>query len=1445
MHIPQELHGYIQLDRTFRDIQIDVSDGDAFDFRSEFNMGPELGWDELLEGYRTVILSEAGMGKTEEIRQVALRLRTDNKKAFFLRIEHLPYDFEDAFEVGTLNEFQQWVESTDEAWLLLDSVDEARLRSPRDFEKAIRAIGRRVQKATERVHIILTSRTSSWRSHTDLELCEQHLPSSHQTRNTSAPNSSTPPDLDMYSDTVRGQVDVEDLKERPVSPGYRIVALEELSIPQIEVFARVRGVSDINTFLDQIDRSDALSFTSRPQDLQELIEFWIQNQRIGSRLELMENSVSRRLIERDQNRVEAQPLSSSRARAGARILAAACILSQEQTIQVPEGSHRTSGIPIHALLPDWNGVEHLTLLSRPIFDEAIYGTVRFHHRTVREYLTAEWLNGLLERPVSRRKVEGLLFREQYGIKVIVPTMRPVLPWLALKNPPILNKIIAIAPEVLLEGGDPSALNLETRRTILVRVCEELATGMSAHSAQAYAAVQRFASPDLADEIRSLLDRYASNSELKTFLIRMVWIGRIESLKGEAKALALDPKTAHYARTSAIRALCAVGEVSDLDDLRHSFVQEGEIVARDYLAEIVAGSTPTVETTKWLLTVIEKVEAKKLYSSDSLTRSVVNFVERAPIEIVPAIAVGFNQILEEEPFIEQSVCKISERNAWAAEPALVAIERLINERRPEALLHSALGLLSKLEALRDWVHDLDDVREKLRTLVPQWPELNRKMFWFDVQSSRESEFRVKHALRLTDFRQASLRGVLWEFGADDFDSIVASIEAEPELDDKLVAMSLAFDIYEKCERPASWLERLTEVSKDNSELEGRLCCLLNPPTAEWERRQEVWNKNAEKRKAQQVDGQERTKAFIIAHVEEMCATHSMHSEKSLGILWYLNERLREMERRGTHRTVGQWSSLSGEFGEEVAQAYRMGVMTYWRKLRPVLRSEGADPRSTPITVILGLAGLDIEATESSDWPTRLSEEDMDIACRYATYELNGFPRWLPMLFETNSDFVGQYILREIEYELKTDMPEADSHYLLSDVRWSGQWAWNWLAPALLRVLQANDVLNSSNLGRALTVVQGSTTVNDNELAKLAAAKIATCRSIDVAAIWHAVWVGVEPEEGIASAAKHLSSIEDDSEQKRFAMNLVTKLSASRFSEASVVRQAYSRPQYLKELYLLVLRYIRVEEDIHHDDVSSYTPTLRDNAQDARNALFQQLTRIPGKEAFVALDEISKQHPRTRSQPWLASYAKSKAEQDADHVAWLPERVLEFHQDLERTPRNHRELAELGILRLLDFKEDCEDGDESIAIVLGRVTEETEMRNYIAHQLREKSFCRYTIAQEEEMADAKRPDLRFHGAGFDAPVPVELKLAERWPGPRLFERLETQLTGDYLRDSRSVRGIFVLVNRKSGKHWRVPSGGRVDFDALVIALENHWRSIANGYPNVEEISVIGIDLTKRFK
>lgn len=712
-------YDFVELNRTFHELSKYARESDEFDLSEAFHVGTVLTWADLLKNYRTVILSEAGSGKTEEIRATARKLRSEGKAAFFLRLEHIANDFDVAFEVGSLDEFDAWLASDGEAWLLLDSVDEARLRDPRDFDLAVRKLGGRVKLATQRVHIILTGRAHAWRPKSDPELCERWLPFGAAQINVYK---------DDPSDTAAPENDEEGIgstetRRQEDEPVFKVVALDDLKKEQIEAFSAARGIAETKPFIDAIERADAWSFTSRPQDLQELVDFWLDQTRIGTRLEIMRNSIERRLTEFSENRAELRPLSSSRAREGVRLLAAATTLGRDQTIQIQDGTDNKNGIRIGSVLSDWEFPDQSTLLSRPIFDQMIYGTVRFHHRPVREYMAAEWLAELLKRPASRRSVEALLFRNQYGLDVIVPTTRPILPWLAILDERIRERLRKIAPEVLFEGGDPSALPLPTRRIILGEVCEQIASDRAGMEATSYAAVQRFANDDLVEDIRRLLKLYESNDELQGFLVRMIWLGELKDLLPEAKQVALTVGASKYTRIAAFRAVSAVGTAADHEELRQAFLKEAESLDRHWLGELLSDLQPTATLIDWLLATVAKTADKEKYTVDHLDDSVTKFVEGAPLQSLPKLIAGLEALLAQPPYIEGRYCEVSKRFAWLLKAAAAGVERLIETRHPFARDPTSLEVFYKLRSLRNWHEETREIKTSFATLVHAWSELN--------------------------------------------------------------------------------------------------------------------------------------------------------------------------------------------------------------------------------------------------------------------------------------------------------------------------------------------------------------------------------------------------------------------------------------------------------------------------------------------------------------------------------------------------------------------------------------------------------------------------------------------------------------------------------------------------------------------------------------------------
>lgn len=147
---------HIELNRTFREL---LAKEPANDTLTLYPGSATMSLPALLDELRVVILSEGGSGKTQEIHEAARRLRAEGKAAFFMRLEHVSHDFDSAFVEGDLAEFEKWLASSEPGWLMLDSVDESRLRSAQDFERAIRKVATRLSKAKQRARLLVTSRS--------------------------------------------------------------------------------------------------------------------------------------------------------------------------------------------------------------------------------------------------------------------------------------------------------------------------------------------------------------------------------------------------------------------------------------------------------------------------------------------------------------------------------------------------------------------------------------------------------------------------------------------------------------------------------------------------------------------------------------------------------------------------------------------------------------------------------------------------------------------------------------------------------------------------------------------------------------------------------------------------------------------------------------------------------------------------------------------------------------------------------------------------------------------------------------------------------------------------------------------------------------------------------------------------------------------------------------
>ena len=100
--------------------------------------------------------------------------------------------------------------------------------------------------------------------------------------------------------------------------------------------------------------------------------------------------------------------------------------------------------------------------------------------------------------------------------------------------------------------------------------------------------------------------------------------------------------------------------------------------------------------------------------------------------------------------------------------------------------------------------------------------------------------------------------------------------------------------------------------------------------------------------------------------------------------------------------------------------------------------------------------------------------------------------------------------------------------------------------------------------------------------------------------------------------------------------------------------------------------------------------------------------------------------------------------------------------ETNPRTDSELFRIVLNRLTDIKDDVERSDNSLREEVPGDPEEYVLRRWLARKLNERSRHRYTIPQEEEIDQERRPDLRAENPRTP-PVSIEIKWANRWTFP----------------------------------------------------------------------------------
>ncbi|MBA3015420.1 MAG: hypothetical protein KKD63_05760 [Proteobacteria bacterium] len=1426
------IDNYIPLERQFSPVPKSQEDAESDEILSSWGHVKLKTWDDMDREFRCVILAEAGAGKTEELRQHARVLATLGKSSFFIRIEDIEADFYNAFEVGEEAHFQTWLQSTEDAWFFLDSVDESRLENPRAFEKALRRFAKGIKEGAHRAHIYLSSRPYAWHPSEDRRLLDEI----------------------MFLAAPQKEHDGDEDQQSEPQSALTIYSMRPLDKERIRRFCVASEAKDIDRLLHEIERANLWGLAERPFDLGSILAKWEGDNTLGGRLELLRHNIDKRLRDdHNSDRAQRQPLNLERAREGARRLAAAVILTGQVGLNVPDATPVKPGIEAESVLADWDPNDVCALLERGIFNDIIYGAVRFRNRDVRELLAAEWFDGLLKSGNSRYSVEALFFREQYGEEIITPRLRPILPWLILLDNEIRRRALKFHPEIAVEEGDPSRLPLLERQRILADIVRRIVSDEDNRSARDNCSIARIANLDLSEDTQQLIDKYFDNDDAIFFLGRLVWQGGMASCVSPFIDIAQDSSRGIYARRVSARAVMTCGSVEQKRNLWQRINESDDLLPRGLLAEIVEAAEPDSHNIEQLMISLGKLARHERYNSDGLDDAFHFFIERLPVSNgqveISHLLDGLNSYLDRPPYVERKECHVSKEYAWLLGPATHAIERVVVARSTVALGGTALSIMLKVPAVRYWSDDdFREYKSDLHKYVPNWPELNDALYWASVDQARAATA-LKSGEPLTNDWSISWLGHYWAFDAASLSRLLNYIGCRQLKDDRLVALSTAYRVYVQADRLAHVLASLRGAVADDHVLRDQLEIFLNPPVPQMLRRQEEEHTEYLRK---QDEKNKRKKQARDTWIEELRINpdrvrnppNFTPGEWTNDQCWLLHEVLgRDLK---TSRSEGaNWQALIPDFGDAVARAYRDAAINHWRHFMPTLQSEGVKRDNTTLcSLIFAMAGLEIEAAETADFPRHLNESQVRHALRYITWELNGFPSWFECVHKAFPALVNEAVIQELLWELENTGSDQPMHYILHDLVYHAPWLHSSMAPVLLEWVEANPTRIEKNRHYCLHILANGGT-DPARLAALARRQIEQTNDRESIPWWYALRVDCDPANGITEVEQWLSGLDEEVASRSAQIFVTALMGGSHVRNGGPSIGHFRTAEHLKSLYILMHRYIRVQEDINRANGGVYTPELRDDAQDARNRLFNLLSEIPGKASYTFIKQLIHEHPDPNYRPWMAKQAYKRAEEDGDLESWTAEQVNAFDRLQTITPATHRQLFDLAVQHLHDLKNWLERGNDSPWRTWQRSNGETEMRTLIAGWLNQQCHRQYTTAQEPELANSQRMDIWLHNTNVHSPVPIELKLLDKdWTGPDLCERLRNQLAGDYLREESAGCGVMLLVFQGRGpeKRWMV-NGQLVGLSELAGALKIYWQSIAGQYPGVEAIDVIVIDLTQR--
>ena len=1440
-NLDQELEGdqsQMRIDRSFCDIAEDkILDIDQAASLANIRRSSSIGWDDLLKSQRILIVSEAGAGKTYECQKQRDVLWETGDAAFFVELAQLAHNsLREMLSMEEDRRLDAWlISQSDTATFFLDSVDELKLTLG-SFKVALAKLSRALNGQFGRARIVITTRPTP----VDQQLVRDILPTKE-------------PIEEVVDAEKFALIALNKIKSEPKNRGssqWRNVALLPLSNDQIRAIALECGVTDPAALLSDINRRHAQEFTRRPQDLIQLCIDWRDHKRIRTHFQQVAYDVDVKLRPRLDPGEKVQ-LSADRALEGASRLALGALLTRKLTLrhsaEADKGGTSEAALDPAVVLPDWTPGERETLLERALFGFASYGRVRFHHRSVVEYLAAERLKALLAKGMPFRALKRLLLAETaYAKKIVRPSLRPVAAWLSLQHEGLFEEIRDREPEVLLNFGDPESLTAHRRGQALRAYVDRYGRGGWRGMNVPWIQVQRFASRDLASEVRQLWLGGIENEEVRRLLLMLIDVGEMTLCTDIAY------ETAVHRDASDIERLYAIEALASLNDER--------------LADLKASIE--VDRTLWPHT-LERSIALRLFPEHLRANQLCGLLRRLPQSAHAAGDISWQlpQIIKSESFtlecaeeLRQGLTELLvESTAWESEwphiisekstlaPALAAsCLKLMQAGKVGSELARSIAISLRVQH-RDYVHD-EPLKELKSALACGSEDLRCDVFWANdafvegLHPANDSWMR---------FVEASFHGPIELNHNKDFCWVAAALTdvARPLLE-RTMMLEAAIRCWNGEGDSIDHLRRLQLFVADASDLvlileQRQQPIPPNPDVQRMEKEAAKRHKQVERRNA-------KAHASWVQFWREVSDNPDVvfGPEREDDTAWSL---WRAMAQAGAESRSSGWNRRFVErtFGPLVADRLRSTLMKAWRKDRPTLRSERPDEQKNTFLVRwqFGLAGIAAEA-ETRNWARELSPEDASLAARYTPIQMNGFPAWLEDLVSAHPHAVDAVLGEELSRELQEPIVAHQPSMTLQNISHSATSVIELFLPRLeaaVDQLHAAEGDNGSHraLADRLAQIVGLLLKHGNakfseRLSSKAVAWLEAEPGGSVAQVWVSTLMRLDPAAGVARLESILADAGTSGSNR--AEGWFATLFGDRYSIPLVDPGSIGfSPAVLLRLLRLAYQQVRPSDDIQHEGV--YHPDMRDHAERGRNAILSALLDAKGRDAWDAKLAMANDPLFAHFRDRALAIAEERSAEEADAVPY-DEAAVRLLDHYGETPPLTRDDMFAMIIDRLDDLEDLLLQDTSPRAAWALIQDETIMRREIARALRISANHAYTVDQEAVTADQKETDIRLRSTGSNQQSVIELKIGEKERSAReLRNAIREQLVTKYMAPEECGAGCLLIIT-STDRTWQHPETAKIlDLYALIELLNTEVENIVSEMRGGLRLAVRGLNLRPR--